>query len=162
MVLTASIGGCLEACNALNRPYEGRGSRREWRWCVLGCNPVHHTNQMDKLLAIAAVAALSINAAAPAKADQAANQEWCETNLEFAIDLFNKHANNQLSRIATLTSPVRATNVHRDAFWAGGEYITGCQFNFRTTGNHHAVGRFNVERLSSGKIMVGTAAWSAH
>ena len=121
-----------------------------------------HTNQMEKLLAIAAVAALSINAVMPAKADQASSQEWYETNLEFAIDIFNKNANNQFSKIATLTSPVRATNVHRDAFWAGGEYITGCQFNFRTTGNHHVSGRFNVERLSSGKIMVGTAAWKAY
>ena len=115
---------------------------------------------MKKLLTIAAVAALGIGAITPAKADQASNQEWCEANQEYAVELFNKHASNEYSKVATLTGPVRAVNVHRDAFWNGGEYITGCQFNFRTTGNHNVLGRFNVERLSTGRIMVGTAGWS--
>ena len=104
----------------------------------------------------------SLITAAPAEAYTARKQELCEVNLEYAINIINKNANNAGSKIATLTRPVRAVSIHRDAFWNGGQRITGCQFNFRTVGGGRALGRFNVERLSRGKIMVGTAAWSAN
>ena len=124
----------------------------------------HHTNPMKvfKAIAFAAVAAFGVATATSVEANQVTNQQWCETNLEYAIDVFNKNANNDSSKIATLTGSVRESKVHSDAFWAGGEYITGCQFRFRTRGNHQALGRFNIERLSSGKIMIGTASWSAN
>ena len=113
-------------------------------------------------IAGAALVGTSFITTAPAEADTATKQEWCEVNLEHAVDTFNKSANNAESKIATLTGPVRAVNIHSDAFWSGGQRITGCQFNFRTVSGAHALGRFNIERLSSGRIMVGTAAWSAN
>lgn len=117
---------------------------------------------MKKLHSVVAVTALCIGAAMPAQAAAPrSQQQWCEINQGDAIRVFNQNAKDEKSKIATLTSSARAVNIHRDAFWSGGNIITGCQFMFRSVGYHHVLGRFNVERLSTGAIMVGIASWSA-
>lgn len=117
---------------------------------------------MKKLHSVVAVTALCVGAAMPAQAAAPrSQQQWCEINQGDAIRVFNQNAKDENSKIATLTSSARAVNIHRDAFWSGGQIITGCQFMFRSVGHHHVLGRFNVERLSTGAIMVGIASWSA-
>ena len=131
--------------------------------CTSGEQSPHHpSNQMKKLHSAVAVAALCIGAAMPTQAAAfRSQQEFCELNQGDAIRVFNQNARNGNSKIATLTGAVRAVNRHPDAFWNGGQIITGCQFTFRSVGNDYVLGRFNVERLSTGRIMVGTASWSS-